>query len=540
MALQPNRFTGQDRLQPGGRGESFQVDMPGYRNQGDRLNRTNMRLNTSEHDVPNIKYQFDYRLPSLFRYGYAWGYNQIVVPKGRIVAIDQTMDLVDFDTQKEHNTLTLANGGVPVRLRKTGDLYRAGGSSTGLVSDAYKGKEVHGIGKEWIPLVGMDSAYTNETLRPFKTEGPVKQFSDAGYAIDSSTGRVVKGGVFDDTVRAANIPIGIIERNEYTRDNDAYNGIAPGPVLTDALVEFPWFVYKDKAEQNPWGSAYGALFPGALMKSDENGRFVISPLSFESETDTMTVREYELERQQVLGQVYKVAPNLLPEGAAIWATWALEDRLNFEDFHPMTWPQNNRSGEDAVTNSPFHSTGKYPGYPYDKAYKNSDLHMLESTARQGNFDARMDPKFQVDNLGIPGLTDGYNAVVRDFDPEIIGQIRYAGGNDYVEMLFRTREVSIEPNSLQVSVGGEAFANCVVGAMLTVKTKQFLRVTYADTKKGMLRLEVTDKAVADAVLGAEPTKQLEVKAQYKKRGLAGVPTFMDWDGCVGSVNILMTK
>ena len=80
MALQPRDYGVQERLQPGARGEIFQANLPGYRDGSDRINRTNNYMNTSEHDVPNIKYQMDYRLPVLFKYGFAHGFNQIVLP----------------------------------------------------------------------------------------------------------------------------------------------------------------------------------------------------------------------------------------------------------------------------------------------------------------------------------------------------------------------------------------------------------------------------------------------------------------------------
>jgi hypothetical protein len=201
------------------------------------------------------------------------------------------------------------------------------------------------------------------------------------------------------------------------------------------MIELPWFAYKNKAEQNPWGSAYGGLFPGALVKSDENGRFVVSPLSFEAQLADMTVPEYELERQQLIGQVYGVDENLVPEGAARWATWALEDRLNSDIFNPLVYQKTGRTGEDAVNHSPYKPTGDYPGYPYDATYGQSDLHMLASTARESS--NRMDQQYQYDNLGIPGLTDGYNAFVRQIPAETAGHIsKRAAGADYVDMFFR--------------------------------------------------------------------------------------------------------
>lgn len=548
MAIHPNTFSGRDTLSPGSRGEIFQADLPGYRNQGDRINRTNNKLATSDHDVPNIKYQFDYRLPVLFRYGFAYGYNQIVIPKGRLVAVDPYMDLVDFDMKKQHNTLTIANGGVPVRLRKATDKYPTfGGGGKDIVADEAQGAEVSGIGKEWVPLVGFQNAYTFRTYRPFvdntATEegvkafyGPTVQLEAEDLYIDPETGKVVDSeGVERRDVRPGNIPIGIMQRNEYTRDDDAYNGMMPGPVLTDKLVELPWFSYKDKAEQNPWGSAYGALFPGALVKSDENGRFVVSPLSFEQEIATMSMAEYEFERQQVVGQVYAVNNNLVPEGAAKWATWALEDRLKFDEFNPMVWSQNNRRGEDAVAHSPYKSTGEYPGYPYDRAYKYSDLHMLASTGRQDVYDQRMNQEHQYDNLGIPGLTDGKNVAVRKYPAYVCGHINKAGeGKEYVEMYFRTSEVDVI--DLQISIGDKAnFTTLTEGGLLFNNS---LKVKYVNELQGIFVLEVVDKEALETEMGE--ANSVPVYIQFNKRGLSGVPTFMDWDGVVGSVKVLLTK
>lgn len=556
MALQPTDYTTNERLQPGARGEIFQANLPGYRDGADRINRTNNFMNTSEHDVPNIKYLFDYRLPTLFKYGFAFGFNQIVIPKGRIVATDPNMDLVDFESQKQFNTLTLANGGVPVRLRQATDKYPTFDNKVNaIVSSAAQGKPVLHVGRGWTPLAGLEAAYSDTCYRPFaaaqKTDGgaaitfnaPADQLKTGKFTVSETTGKVVdEQGNERNDVRVGNHPIGMIERNEYTRDEDAYNGIAPGPVLTDAMVELPWFAFKDKAEQNPWGSAYGALFPGARVKSDENGRITLSPLSFPKIVATMSIAEYELERQQEIGQVYAVNHDLVPEGAAKWATWALEDRLKSDEFNPAVYAKTNRHGEDAVNTSPFNSTGKYPGYPYDKNYLNHDLHMLASTARLDTFDPRMNPEYQYSDLGIPGLTDGYNAVVKDKPDFKAGTIHYAGGRDYVDMFFRNLDVNVE--DLQISVGGAAFAPCVKDALLTAGkdgtvATNALKVTYASAEQGIITLSVVDKAAMDTLLKNKP-EGVDVVLHYKKRGEAGVPTFMDWDGIVGSVKVLLTK
>ena len=113
----------------------------------------------------------------------------------------------------------------------------------------------------------------------------------------------------------------------------------------------------------------------------------VSPLSYTDKTKAqggcsdMTIAEYEAERQQVIGTVFATDKSLLPEGAARFAQWALNDRRNFNDFNPNVWANSNRAGEDFVTNPPtmLQSEFTYPGYPYDKNYISNDLHMLASS-----------------------------------------------------------------------------------------------------------------------------------------------------------------
>ena len=251
MALQPYSFSSREVLQPGARGEAFKnAGFPGHRTNDDRINRTNNALLMNEHDVLNIKYAMDPRLKAMFRYGWAYGYNQIVMPKGRIVAADPYLTVMDTDTLHYFNALTLANGGKDVEL------------------DTSKG-----------------FAAWKEATEAFNVDLDGKHQGDK-----------------KETIRPANIPLGIMGRNEYTRDVDAFNGIMPGPIHTDALVDMPWFVDGDKAEANPWGSIYGAVKPGDLVKSDLNGRLVPSPLNEGHKDYNATMADlklYEKERQQL-------------------------------------------------------------------------------------------------------------------------------------------------------------------------------------------------------------------------------------------------
>ena len=487
MALYPYSFKSKDVLQPGARGGMFINDgIPGYRNPEERINRTNNHLEMNDHDVLNIKFGVDPRLPVLFRYGWAYGFNQIIIPKGRIVAADPHLMVLDTDTQHFHNALTMANGGVDVELD----------------------------GKVWIETA--DSPKVNEQTGNFEVAGN------------------------DKVYRPANKPLGIMERNEYTRDSDAFNGMMPGPIRTDALVELPWFLLQEKAEENPWGSCYGAMKPGMLVKADCNGRVCLSPLSDPEEVAGMDMATYEKERQQVLGEVYSTDQSLLPEGAARYAQWALEDRLNFHDINPYTWPNSNRRNEDVVDNVPtmYQSDFGYPGYPYDKNYMSNDLHMLAST-REGMYDPRFDERHRLDR-GIPGLTDGGNVIKKAYGSDQgAADIEMAGKPQLV--ISHVREIEEVDKAIEImlrlpdtnlidakfALDEAAAVNIVQGA----KMGNF-EVQYVDLHKGLFSIK--------QVQAAAEVKELAVKVEYVKAGEAGVPTNLDWDGCVGVVRILLQK
>ena len=574
MAIHPNSFMTKQSLQPGARGEIFQADLPGYRGQGDRINRTNMKLAVSEHDVPNIKWELDRRLPVLFRYGFAHGYNQIVMPKGRFVAVDPSLNVLDFDTHKAYNALTLANGGADVEIRQ---------ASYQNVQDTVTAPV--GIGTQWAPL--NTAAYTltekNEAIfRPFNTaavavaaceteegkEGKAKKTAKTVKAapavgIDAVTGLVTVDGVVRNDVRLGNKPIGILERNEYTRNDDAYNGMQPGAVLTDKLVELPLFLIKEKAEMNPWGSAYGSMIPGDLVKSDENGRAVVSPLSRPEIVATMTAGEIELERQQVIGQVYAVSRDLVPAGAAKYAQWALSDRLNFDEFNPDVWRMNNRDGEDNISKSPYKANGggfinnttdmtgrdftSEPGYPFDRTMHEHDLHMLESTVRTHS------NRFGLEHMmeqGIPGLTDGYNVASRELGPEEVGTFAKAASEvDYRPMMFKAADVNLESMKIAVTTGAtvteEEFVDVNVNEvnqkvdLKGANIANAMEIKYVDLKQGIITVAVAEDKAADVHAALEGVKA-KVVLKYNKRGLTGVPTNLDWDGCAGVVTILLQK
>lgn len=459
-------------LQPGARGEKFELDMPGYRGKKNVINRTNHTLNWARHDTTNIKYGLDDRLLPEFTYGYAMGYNQMVAAKGRIAAVDPFLTIFDSDTQRYDNALTLANGGVAVKFNDTT--------------------------KRWEEATEEQLAL----LDPPSLDKP--------YYTDKVTKKI------DLTVRPANVPIGFFIRNEETRDLDALNDMTPGAINTDSLLALPFFASEEKAKANPWGSAYGTLKCGDLVKSDTTGRVILSKLSdplWLADPET-TAGMIEVERQQVLGQVYEVRRELVPMGSAIHSQFALEDILKFEEFNPDEKRRTNRKGEDNIEKTPYPQDGKAP-LGYDNTLTAHDLHMLGS--QRDNYDIRMQHKYRFD-FGIPGLTDGYNAVNKEKTQTIIFDKTLEAD---VERTFKLADVYVVENSAKI--GGVVLTE---GAVVATD----FTVTYFDAKQGIFKLK-SNKAIS---------VDTSILVTYNKRGEAGVPTHLDWDGCTGIVKILFQK
>lgn len=549
MAKFPDNFETKFKPMPGAHGELFKVNYPGYRAGDERINRTNNRLNVTPHEALSQKYILDTRLKPLFRYGFAVGYNYMVVTKGRIVAPDPYRNAVDWTSDKMFNTLTLANGGVPVKLRTDTDTYPSAG---GAVSTNAQGMKALLTGLEWAPVAGIDKAYADGYYNAL-AESPSTQMTTANLTVDTdaqskTSGNLKLNGVATPDYRPANKPIGMIERNEYTRfENDSMDGMQPGPIITDAIVELPYFAFKDKAESNPWGSVYGTIMAGDLVKSDENGRIVASPLNADALVEKMTAAQIERERQQVIGRVIAINHDMVPEGGYKWATWALADRLKYEGFAPDLWPQTNRPGEDIVASSVYQSTGRYPGYPYDHAFTEHDLHMLGDGARQDHFDKFLNAEWEYDNLGIPCLTDGFNAVEREFVNENACTLRKrVDDGEYFNMNIRVNpHGNINPTATEVQLvkvnkttkaETELIAYTTIAEHKTTKLGDAFAVTYFDAIQGMLTLSVINATEADTAFGTD--FEIKVNIKYKKRGEAGIPTYMDWDGCVGSVKVLL--
>ena len=156
------------------------------------------------------------------------------------------------------------------------------------------------------------------------------------------------------------------------------------------------------------------------------------------------------------------------------------------------------------------------------------------------YDPRFDERHRLDR-GIPGLTDGGNVIkkaygsdqgVQDIELEgkaqlVISHVREIEKvEEAIEIMLRLPDTDLL--KAKVAIGEEAEVDIVVGS----KIGKF-EIQYADLHKGLFSIKQVEA-------GAEEPVELPVKVMYAKAGEAGVPTNLDWDGCVGVVRILLQK
>jgi hypothetical protein len=154
------------------------------------------------------------------------------------------------------------------------------------------------------------------------------------------------------------------------------------------------------------------------------------------------------------------------------------------------------------------------------------------------YDPRFDERHRLDR-GIPGLTDGGNVIRKAYgssngaaDVELAGQPQLVISHvrsienvaEAVEVMLRLPDVDLM--AAKVALNDMAPVDIVQGTQIGN-----FEIQYADLHKGLFSVK--------QVAGAE-VEEFAVKVMYLKAGEAGVPTNLDWDGCVGVARILLQK
>lgn len=297
-------------------------------------------------------------------------------------------------------------------------------------------------------------------------------------------------------VRSANKPIGVAYANLYEEFVDGFNGMQP-TVENEIYIELPYISNKEDAYELQWGCFYDTdiarpVKAGDFVMSDEHGYVIKADFEkiredIENAADLTALKailkEESRMHEQKIGQVWAVETNLPPQGWLKWVGWAQEDMKDDE------W----KTASGART-SDIGSQDGFPGYPYEKSYR--------------NWDTRSNKYYP---QGIPGLTNGSNIEV-PFTNEVIGQVNAGVKGRFDFFLLHTPAVE---GTVEIKIGGE-----------------IIKPEHIDVVSGRVVFSYDNSA------GSTPK---DVTATYKATGqLPGVPTGWDFKGSIGAIRIILQK
>jgi hypothetical protein len=452
--------------------------------EGDEYKRTQTKLVVDNGDAPSGKKLADPRLPKRFKYQfgqYGGGNGYIVIPKGRIVSLVPDQEFKNFDDNQYYNALTLANGGEDV---------------------------------------------TEENHNP--------ELDEPGTV---------------DYTRVANKPVGVAQLNVYQNIKDNFQGNIPS-FITRNTISVPYFNDETDADKFDWGCAYGGeLKPGDRVKPDQEGRFVkwkeykdrmetfsgdgsqttfqvktqIQPDVTTSDitvTDTDAGSDVTVDSiNHVIGEIILAsAPNDATDNVEITYKSVLGDDLEQkvgtvtevnQDLVPAGWlkwvktenPLPNGEENDETGYESQHLDDE--GYPYDPQY--ADPFANDETRP----------------TGLEGLHDG-SAMTKSFTREKVGEVpsvadvgeRYSVHTLRKPLVDGTLRVYLEDSSGIVVMDSDDGDDII---------------NFVNEEEGLVIIELT----------VDPTADLDIYVDYDATGQTpGIPSNLNWEGVIGSVDVLL--
>lgn len=370
--------------------------------------RTQTNLIKDEGDAPSGRKAVDPRLKRKFKFHFGGQSGWVVIPKGRIVAIDPEYERKSFDDGMYYNVITLANGGQEVveKIDENTSYVRAGNVPCGVsnlnvyedIDDSFQGN---------VPVF-----YTRSTI---------------------------------------NLPYFLLKEDaEKTEWGSAYGPLKPGDkVMSDENGRFvKWKEGKLRTEEKE-SDAEGkvsldvAIYPGEKaedikVKLKGTGEEV-EVAAVNNKAGEITIAEANTEvivtYRSVLSNVEQIVGQVINLNAHV-----NDGLVNYAGWLKWVMPEGQYIDESGFLPEELDETY---GHPYDPRY-------LEGFA-----DKTMAP------TGIPGLTDGSNIVVPYKDKPLgtINENMEAGKTFYFRVF--QNETPLVKGSVKVKFDGEDVTNKVV-------------------------------------------------------------------------------
>lgn len=451
----------------------------------DRYNRTQTRLVADEGDAPSSRVFPDPRLPALFQFHFGGQDGWIVIPKGRIVAIEPELEFKHFDDGKYYNAITIANGGVDVTEQDGSpdaddlDTYTRVANTPIGVEELNVYKDIKNSFKGTVP-----NFITRKTINlPLFPDGEMASEVEWGSAYgDLKPGDRVMS---DEYGRFVEYKPGKLLSDEFKgsdavdADNEEFQLKAPiHPETEVADIEVT-------VNGDPMGVEELTNATGLVTLVDD-------PDVEDDDDVIITYRSVLSSEAQVVGRIVTVDKNLVPAG---WLKWVMpdDDGQDYGDF----------------------------GYENDHGFRTQDLEGANGTP----FDPSYRYGYNRDPYrptGIPGLTDGtYHE--KDYE-EVLGVIPedVPVGTKYN---FRVNHRPIAEGSLTVEFDGDEVSEAV---------------DFVNEEEGLIIVEVVDEGNMSAMISDDKTNtSIEVVADYSATGqYPGMPSNINFEGTIGSVDILL--
>jgi hypothetical protein len=323
----------------------------------DEYNRTQTNLIKDEGDAPSGRKAVDPRLEKKFKFHFGGQNGWVVIPKGRIVAIDPDFERKSFDDEMYYNVATLANGGKKVtEANPDGEDYvRAANKPAGVstvnvyedIDDSFRGNVPVYYTRSNINLPYFALKADAEKTEWGSVYGPLKP---GDKVMADENGRFVKWKE------------GKLKTEVKTSD-------ASGIVDLDVAI-FPGEAAEDFAVVT---TADGTAVTVTAV-DHKAGQITVDATDTEVE---VTYRSVLSNAEQIVGQVQNLNAHV-NDGMVNYAGW-------------LKWVMPEGKYVDASGYRPEDLSAD--GHPYDPQYF------------EGFDDKTMAP------TGIPGLTDGYNITV---------------------------------------------------------------------------------------------------------------------------------
>jgi len=496
--------------------------------------RTNTNLSKDQGRAPSFEKVVDPRLPGLFSFEYGGQFGEVAIPKGRIVAVAADKQFKDFNTGKYYPAITLANGGIDVKE----DQAEHWGEEDEYVREANKPVGVSTLNTY------QDHQNSFKGNRPgFTTRNTIEvplfnKKSDAEKMEWGSAYGTLKAGdkvMSDENGRFVKWKEGKL-RKEKHEDIDVTDNEAE--IQLDVAC-YPAEDHEDEV------TIYYEDGDGNIVEEDEASLTVtpqtgevtitnVDELEFEDGDDIHVMyRSILSNAEQMVGQVLTVHQNMIPAG---WMKWVQPEEGEFMDFADR-YTEPTGLTPHLVDDAPVYD----PTYGRHEKYRPTSIPGILDGMNYTKLYADPENNTEVDDDEFNEDVDegpqhaGRATVSEDWEEGDKLRVRMVESNLPVEKLRGLQLVTDDGDIIEHLEGESEVEEAISRKDIDEKYNVSGLIEFELGAASGDEILNTMDGTNDPEVGDQVHFMLEFEATHQ---MPGMPTHMDWNGCVGSVDILL--